>query len=140
MRKCIYCKQLKPMNEFRVRTGKNHRMSYCHACDLIKCRERYWRKRETGWKKKPGKNPYKPSEKSHARALVQSALRYGKMERQLCIICGLKAQAHHEDYSKPYEVEWLCSKHHAERHRKALTPSPRRRMDHGCDRNNKFNN
>lgn len=28
-----------------------------------------------------------------------------------------EAQAHHEDYTKPFDVVWLCTKHHAERHR-----------------------
>ena len=30
-------------------------------------------------------------------------------------------EEHHEDYSKPLEVMWLCKKHHGERHRKYAT-------------------
>lgn len=28
----------------------------------------------------------------------------------------LNFQAHHEDYSKPIDVMWLCFRHHRERH------------------------
>lgn len=47
---------------------------------------------------------------------VQYAIRTGKMIRQPCQVCGAKAQAHHTDYSRPLEVQWLCSVHHGEAH------------------------
>lgn len=40
------------------------------------------------------------------------------LERQPCEICGRRAEAHHDNYSKPLEVRWLCKQHHAELHRK----------------------
>ena len=53
-----------------------------------------------------------------AMARVHHAIQRGWLETQPCEKCGdVNAQAHHEDYSKPLEVVWLCSKHHAERHR-----------------------
>lgn len=53
-------------------------------------------------------------EKIKARYLVAEALRKGLMERGACMICRKQnAQAHHPDYSKPLEVMWLCSLHHA---------------------------
>ena len=55
-------------------------------------------------------------EKRKAHNAVKNALRSGKMHRHPCCICGNKAQAHHEDYSKPLDVIWLCSRHHADRH------------------------
>lgn len=35
-----------------------------------------------------------------------------------CVVCGSteKIERHHEDYSKPKEVTFLCKKHHSERH------------------------
>lgn len=54
-------------------------------------------------------------EKMAAHNAVARALRKGTLTRQPCH-CGEKAEAHHEDYAKPLEILWLCSKHHAERH------------------------
>ena len=56
-------------------------------------------------------------EKYKARAAVSNALRDGRLERGPCEVCGaLKVQGHHDDYSKPLEVRWLCKKHHDEYH------------------------
>lgn len=46
-----------------------------------------------------------------------NAIRSGRLVRQPCEQCGQKAQAHHDDYSKPLDVRWLCTTHHAEWHR-----------------------
>ncbi len=56
-------------------------------------------------------------DKRAAHIVVGNALRDGKLHRQSCEICGARAQAHHEDYSKPLEVKWLCRIHHGLRHR-----------------------
>lgn len=59
-------------------------------------------------------------EKAKAHAAVAYALSTGKLHRRGCEFCGSRAQAHHEDYSKPLDVRWLCKQHHDEQHR-ALT-------------------
>jgi len=39
------------------------------------------------------------------------------LTRQACEVCGdTKSEGHHEDYSKPLEVIWLCREHHLLRH------------------------
>ena len=56
-------------------------------------------------------------EKWSARAAVARAVRAGAVVRLPCVICGNpKSQAHHEDYSRPLDVTWLCFKHHREAH------------------------
>jgi len=56
--------------------------------------------------------------KKKASEMVNNAVRDGKIQRQPCEKCGNpKAQAHHDDYSKPLDVRWLCTAHHAEWHR-----------------------
>lgn len=75
------------------------------------------------WQKKPqNKSPHKkiPEEaKQRARMDFYCARKKGLITRKPCEVCGSskKINAHHEDYSKPLEVIWLCSRHHGERHR-----------------------
>ncbi len=50
---------------------------------------------------------------------VQNALKFGKLIKEVCVVCGcIDVQAHHKDYTKPLEVVWLCAKHHSEEHPK----------------------
>jgi hypothetical protein len=45
---------------------------------------------------------------------VRSAIRKGWIHRGPCEVCfSGPAEAHHDDYSRPLEVRWLCRKHHA---------------------------
>ena len=52
-----------------------------------------------------------------ARAYLNVYIRRGKIKKQDCAICLKKAEGHHHDYSKPLEVDWLCRKHHLEKHK-----------------------
>lgn len=58
-------------------------------------------------------------EKIKARKITFWAIKSGKLLREPCEVCGSisKIHAHHEDYSEPLEVVWLCKKHHIERHK-----------------------
>jgi hypothetical protein len=54
-----------------------------------------------------------------ARYIANNALRAGQLIRKPCEICGsTKTEGHHDDYSKPLEIRWLCKQHHTEKHRK----------------------
>jgi len=55
-------------------------------------------------------------EKIKARNAVNHAIEYGKLVREPCFCGNKKSEAHHEDYSKPLDVVWLCRKHHKRRH------------------------
>lgn len=56
-------------------------------------------------------------EKNKARHAVSNAIRAGKLTRKPCEVCGdEKSQAHHTDYSKPFDVQWLCFRHHRAEH------------------------
>jgi ribosomal protein S27AE len=56
--------------------------------------------------------------KRAAHVIVGNAIRSGQLLRQSCEVCSNEsAQAHHDDYSKPLDVRWLCTTHHAEWHK-----------------------
>ena len=60
----------------------------------------------------------------HRRAVasVTRAIKLGKLKRpSICSQCGgsEKIQAHHADYRKHLDVEWLCRGCHYERHHKS---------------------
>lgn len=58
-------------------------------------------------------------DKYSAHKIMKNAIRRGELEQKPCEVCGnIKSQGHHEDYSKPLEIIWLCAKHHNEAHKK----------------------
>lgn len=55
------------------------------------------------------------TEKIKSRRKVFVAVRNGSLKKKPCEVCGInKVDAHHDDYSKPLDVRWLCKKHHSE--------------------------
>lgn len=58
-------------------------------------------------------------EKYQAQRAAQKAIRNGLLIRENCEICNKSnTHAHHEDYSKPLEVKWLCPTCHSNLHNK----------------------
>jgi len=52
-----------------------------------------------------------------ARYKLSNAVRDGRVKRLPCEFCGdEKVHAHHDDYSKPLDVIWLCPKCHRRLH------------------------
>lgn len=55
--------------------------------------------------------------KANARAMVNQAVASGRLVREPCAVCGNeRSHGHHDDYSKPLDVVWLCYRHHADVH------------------------
>jgi len=72
-------------------------------------RAEYWKARRR--KKDPAKE--------RARILLREAVRAGRiLKPEYCQTCGGagRLQGHHDDYSRPYAVDWLCSGCHGTRH------------------------
>lgn len=68
--------------------------------------------RKTLWSQRVG------PEVPRAHHLVDKAIRQGELTRLPCEVCGAeKVDAHHDDYSKPLDVRWLCRFHHLQYHR-----------------------
>lgn len=67
-----------------------------------------------------GYGKWQSNPQTRARAVVNMRLRRGKLHKQPCEECAkqnifnMEVEAHHDDYSKPSEVRWLCGKHHKE--------------------------
>lgn len=71
-------------------------------------------------------------EKAAAHRATYNAMRRGELVRQPCQVCGTtdRVEAHHEDYSKPLVVEWMCRPCHRTEHeaRRPKRPRPRPRQ------------
>lgn len=100
-----------------------HRTNLCSKCKKEKeletkrycriCSNAYMRK----WRKT---HPLSEEQKfkAIARSKLKMRVKRGQMEKMPCSICGeIKTEAPHEDYSKPYDVIWLCFHHHRELHK-----------------------
>lgn len=58
------------------------------------------------------------SEKRKAHNAVNNAVRDGILTKLNCEVCGdPETHGHHDDYSKPLVVRWMCQVHHMEYHR-----------------------
>lgn len=91
-----------PVEQLELEEIRKRRRAYCRA---------YFRE----W-------ALKHPQQIKARKKVYTNIRNGKLKRLHCEVCGnIKSEAHHEDYSKPLEVIWLCKEHHIEADRKKTT-------------------
>lgn len=79
----------------------------------------FWARHTEYTRKWRSKNP----EKYAAHTALNNAVRDGKVIKGECAVCGsAQVEAHHDDYSKPLEVRWLCVAHHGETRRLDLSP------------------
>jgi hypothetical protein len=132
MKTCFKCGGAKPLREFYrhpamgdghlnkckdcVKTYERNRRLHPELRERIREYDRlkFQRYLENGLaleyqRKRRASNP----ESYAARNAVSNALRDGRLIRQPCEVCGeLEVQAHHDDYAKPFEIHWLCFKHH----------------------------
>jgi uncharacterized Zn finger protein (UPF0148 family) len=113
-KQCAICKAELDVSNFGKR-GKYY-TAYCYTCTREYRNKRNKRnvkavsKKQRKWIKE---NP----EKYRAHIAVFGALRSGKLVRQPCEVCGNpKVETHHDDYTKPLEVRWLCRTHHLALH------------------------
>ena len=143
MKTCFKCGQSKPLNEFyahpRCRQGTLNKCKECAKIDaglhyqkqmqdpmwIAKERERQRikeRARRAAGKAVPdqeGKNRWarRNPHKVRAQNKARTAVIKGKIAKLPCEVCGsASVQGHHDDYDRPLDVRWLCTKHHAEHH------------------------
>ena len=132
-KECFKCKTIKPLDEFYkhpyMADGHVNKCKECNKKDVSKHREEniekvreYDRKRSNlPHRVQLRKDIGKRWEKNHpdrkkAQQILRKAVMNGFIKKQLCWVCGEKAEAHHPDYSSPLDVVWLCVIHHRQTH------------------------
>lgn len=103
---CRLCRQREASAKWRERNRKEAREA-----------DKRWRRSPEGlaW----SRARYKRDKiKVAARRAVTNAVRDGRLEKGKCERlgpdCKGRVEGHHEDYSRPLEVRWLCGHHHRE--------------------------
>jgi len=127
---CFKCSRCLPLDEFYAHPmmGDKH-LGKCKVCTRKDVQEHRAANRER-WRRwdnaryRSGKVPPKaPDHIRKARVALHNAVARGKVTKpNKCQDCGeefpsRRIQGHHYDYTKPMEVDWLCSICHGKRHR-----------------------
>lgn len=131
---CFKCKRDLPRSEFYKHPQMGDGLlGKCKECAKTDVRENYSKRRIQyhQYEKQRSQDPRRReltriycangkkrnAEKWKARYATLNAIRDGKLKRLPCEVCGNeKTEAHHEDYSKPMDVKFLCFKHHRQVH------------------------
>jgi hypothetical protein len=134
MKTCTKCKVEKEISCFNANNKSKDGLSWwCKKCtnDCISAHYQANRAKRKEYERMRDKQPHrkmlrieknkrqaeKHPEKINARIKTRAAIKKGVLTRQPCKVCGNpKVEAHHDDYSKPFDVRWLCHKHHREVH------------------------
>lgn len=122
----------KECHKKKVRENRNEKAEYYKIYDAwryqkdpnVKKRHRRYRKTEGGkaaLKRSNQKWKKANAEKRAAHVLLGNAVRDGRVKKpDSCEICGdsaNKIHGHHENYSEPLHVQWVCPSCHVELHR-----------------------
>lgn len=143
---CSKCKEVKPLEDFFFNKTHGKPDSWCKDCKRAHDRKRsqtperkaynkkiqaklkgtdyfknYYRRPEVRARKLAQAKEYRKNPalalKIVARRLLRTAKENGTIIQEPCLVCGKKqSQAHHEDYSKPLIVVWLCADCHRKEH------------------------
>lgn len=142
MKFCNTCETDKPKEGFGKRSASKDGLSpRCKTCQKVydkfrakdphreEQRRIYAQTDEGKLKTNKAKAEYRKRNpvKAKAHAVVARSIRSGNLSPLPCEVCfdTHDLHAHHDDYLKPLNVRWLCSKHHSQWHRdngEALNP------------------
>ena len=136
MKTCFKCNEVKPVDEFYrhpqmgdgrlgkckectkvdVHANRRKRLDYYRQYDTIRFQRNAARRERQAIRMRAYRKANPLIAKAHAG--VARATRTEKLNRQPCERCSRTdhVHGHHEDYSRPLDVMWLCPPCHAERH------------------------
>lgn len=142
MKTCSRCGVAKPKDNFygssKTKDGLKHQCKKCHTEGNIRtrdpenarrlCREYMARARESApdvfrERERQAAQRRMKNERTQARIVLNAAVKSGRVLRpNICSECKQqgKVQGHHDDYSHPLVVQWLCSLCHGKKHRLTL--------------------
>ena len=102
-RACGIVYDLPAENHFYKDKSRSNGLSRrCKACD----------------NKRPKSGKIRSPEKYRARYITNNAIASGKIQKGACERCGNpRVHAHHDDYSKPLAIRWLCPPCHIKHHK-----------------------
>jgi hypothetical protein len=147
---CFKCEKLKPISELykHPQMGDGY-LNKCKECNKKDVSKNYYNRRDqyVEYERKRAKLPHrrkaaaeyqsshpevkyrcmqryrkKYPEKYRAHYLTKNAIRDGRLIKQPCELCECEydIEAHHYDYSKPLDVQWLCRACHLTVHGKQV--------------------
>ena len=136
MKECFKCRETKPLSKFyrHPQMGDGH-LNKCMDCAkrdvrvhrIVSERPREYDRERFKNNKERRVATAKRSELARkkdpiayrARYALSNAVRDGRIKKaEKCTVCGqtVRLHGHHDDYSKPLDVVWLCAKCHHGRH------------------------
>jgi len=125
MKKCFKCQTVKPLTDFykhpQMGDGYLNKCKECNRNDAAlqlaknKLNPLWVEKEKERVRLKQLK--LKGHHKTSIYAEIKKKITSGEIIKKPCEVCGnSKSQGHHEDYSKPFDLVWLCVRHHSDRH------------------------
>ena len=120
---CRCCQEVKDVSEFYNDSGRRDGKTWaCKSCNKEKMRE--WRATKRGKEmhldqQRRYRNKNRVKKRVHDKTLYE--IERGRLLRpSKCSVCNIHCTpiAHHDDYTKPLEVTWLCTQCHSNVHRK----------------------
>ena len=126
MKNCFKCGAEKPLTEFykhpQMKDGHVNKCKECNKRDVSLNRKDkidHYREydRQRGNRQTPEYQKAKREkwpQQYKAQTMVSNAVRGRKLFKEPCEVCHdtERVHAHHDDYSKPLNVRWLCPAHH----------------------------
>lgn len=112
---CSYCKNIVVVKQRRK--SITNRIYCSRKCYSLYRKEVMPKEEQNSYNKANSLPDEERKRRNKVRIELNHAVRSGKVLKQPCNRCeNDKAEAHHHDYNKPLDVEWLCRQCHRKEH------------------------